>query len=82
MSTTLAVTVKDKTGTLFEGAVIGVTSCNEKGIFDILPEHEQFITLINNELTLHHEYGKKHTMPLTHGILRVEKNTVEIYLGI
>jgi len=43
----------------FDGDVKAVTSKNDTGIFDILPEHSNFISLITSPLTIRTLDGKK-----------------------
>jgi len=45
------VTVRNRTRVLFDGDVKAVTSKNDTGIFDILPEHSNFNFLDTSPLT-------------------------------
>ena len=43
---TISVSIKNKKEQLFLGDAMSITSKNERGVFDILPYHVNFITLI------------------------------------
>jgi F0F1-type ATP synthase epsilon subunit len=69
-------------GKLFEGNIRSVSSMNTKGSFDILPDHSQFISLVQKELKITHPDNRVEQMVIGNGVLRVIHNTVAIYLGI
>lgn len=79
---TLQLLVKTRDGTLFDGVVESVTSVNKVGKFDILGNHANFISLIQEKLTIKEENGGKREFPIESGLVRTSKNKVEIYLGI
>lgn len=78
----LKVIIKNKEGTIFEEDLKAVTSFNEKGVFDVLPLHENFISIVKNKIILHKENGEKNEMSVQRGVLKVSQNSVNIYLGI
>lgn len=78
----LDVVVRKRTGTVYTGQVLRISSINEVGPFDIYPHHAQFVTVIKQRLEIAKETGKPATFDLDRGILRVKANNVEIYLGI
>ncbi len=59
-----------------------ITSYNEVGTFDVLPEHANFISLIQKSLIIHELRGSKNEIKFDVALLRVSENKVEIYLGI
>ena len=67
---------------LYEGTAEAVSSINEKGLFDVLPKHANFITLVNKKLTIHESAEKKREFKIDSGILKVINNQVTIFLGI
>lgn len=75
------VVIKDKNGVVAEDDVFAITSMNSVGLFDVLPFHTNFISLIRNTLTLHGQKGKKE-MKIGVGLLRVSENEISIYLGL
>lgn len=76
------VVVRTKEGVIFQNKVKAVTSYNEKGPFDILPEHENFISLINQHLVIHTLDGKQNEIKVDTAVIKVYKNEVHIFLGL
>lgn len=77
---TLHVRILSPQQTLFEGEVNSVSSKNTQGPFDILPEHANFIAIIENSPIVIRTRGQK---PLTFqfplAIIYTTLNTVNIY---
>ncbi len=67
---------------VFESQVKAVSSSNEKGPFDILPYHSNFIAIIKDFLTVHLLDGTKKEMKIDVGILKTSGNETQIFLGI
>lgn len=78
----LSLVVKNREGTLFEGEVRSITSFNDKGKFDILPTHSNFITLVSQILKITQKEGNIREIPVDNGVLKVTENKAEVYLGI
>jgi len=78
----LRVTVRDRAGALFEGEAEVVSSHNDKGPFDILPLHTNFISIIHKGVTLYLKDKIVKDLSFETGVLKVAENKVEIYLGI
>jgi len=78
----LSIIVKSRDGIVFEGKAKSVTSNNEKGRFDILPNHANFITIINKELIIERSKAKKEYIDVENGVLKVADNKIEVFLGI
>jgi F0F1-type ATP synthase epsilon subunit len=78
----LFVTIRSRTGIIYEGNAISLTSYNDKGKFDILPEHANFISLIQKKLILREKDKTKQEIDIGNGVLRVMSNQVDVYLGI
>lgn len=69
--------------TLFEGEALSVSSKNSSGRFDILPEHANFITLIeNNSLIIAKKNKEKLQFNFSLAIIYVSRNQVNIYTDI
>jgi len=66
----------------FEGEAKSVSSYNELGEFDILPRHTNFITLISKNLTIIKPDNEKLNYQFERGVLEVNKNKVNIFLGL
>lgn len=78
----ITVTIKNRKGILVQEEVKAVSSFNDKGIFDVLPEHANFISIIKNYIILYKKDGSKNEMKISKGVLRVYENEVKIYLDI
>lgn len=78
----LSVIVRKREGKVFEGNVFAVSSTNEIGPFDVLPDHANFICTIRDKVTIHKTESQKEEMSIDTGILRVKENKVEVYIGI
>jgi len=76
----LNLTVRNRQGVLFTGEVKAITSFNDKGVFDVLPEHENFISVIKKKVIIRKTKNEKQEIPLDNGVLKVYKNVVNIYL--
>jgi len=82
MDTTISLSIRNRQGILFSGSVKAVSSYNDKGLFDILPKHENFISLIQQKIVIHKNDNQKQEIRIDNGLLRVYKNNVDIYVGI
>lgn len=80
MSNNLKVSVKNRKKTFIQDEAFSVTSYNQKGIFDILPFHANFITLVNKLLTVKTS-TKEYLLQFTEGVLLVQNDTVNIYIS-
>lgn len=80
--TTFYLLVRDAETIFFDGEARSVNSVNQMGKFDVLPLHEQFITLIKDTLTIRDSEGKESSFPVAQGILKTEENKVYVFLGV
>lgn len=78
----LFVTIHDRNGAVFEGNAVTLSSYNQKGKFDVLKEHANFITLIQQEIIIIKPDGSQKKVTVGNGVMRVVGNTVDIYLGV
>lgn len=76
------VLVRDRNHTLYDGEASGLTSKNSKGIFDILLNHANFISLINETLYIHNLNGADTLIPMNNALVKVKENNVEVYVGV
>lgn len=68
---------------VFEGQALSVSSTNSKGKFDILPEHANFLTIIENSpITIRVVRKKPLTFRFPIAIVYTSKNMVNIYTEI
>lgn len=78
----LSVVVRNRERVFFNGRAKAVTSYNADGKFDILPEHVNFISIINTGITIYKPDNSTQEFKISTGVLKVSMNKVEIYLGI
>ena len=78
----IRVTVRNRTQVVFDGEVKSVSSKNDTGIFDILPEHSNFISLISSPLIVRKLDGQKQEIPFKNGIIKVKDNAIHCYIDL
>lgn len=82
-SNSLIITIKRRDGILVQGDdFFALSSTNERGVFDILPQHANFITMVKEKVILHKKDGTKQEIPLKSGVLHVTNNVIEVYIDI
>ena len=59
-----------------------VSSQNKVGRFDVLPQHINFITLIFDDITIRTSDEEEIKYQFKKGVLEVDKNTVNVFLGV
>jgi F0F1-type ATP synthase epsilon subunit len=67
---------------IYDGEVSSITSYNELGVFDVLAQHANFISLINKGLTIRDAGNKVREIKFDNALMKVYKNNVEIYVGV
>ncbi len=80
-TTSIKVVVRNREKILFTGDVFAVTSVNDKGVFDILPQHQSFISLIKDKVTIHKTEREKEEIQIENGVLRVYNDKVYVYVN-
>ena len=78
---TLFVKIQSRDRTFFEGTVKALSSVNEKGNFDVLSQHENFISLVRDFLIIRQEGGEEREIKIEGGVLEVSRNRVQVFLG-
>ena len=81
-SQTLNVNIRSRKKNFFTGKTFSVTSINNKGEFDILPLHANFISLIKNYVILSKGTENEQKFALSTGVLRVKENRVDVFLDV
>lgn len=67
---------------VFEGEARAVSSVNERGPFDVLSAHQNFITIIRDKLVIIDLKGEKQDISVQRGVMRVRENEVTVFLGM
>lgn len=78
----ISVTVKKPEQTVFDGFATTITSISNRGKFDILAYHANFIALIQETIILGQEGKPNVVIPIKTGVMKVRQNIVKIILGV
>ncbi|KKQ46654.1 MAG: hypothetical protein US95_C0008G0009 [Candidatus Woesebacteria bacterium GW2011_GWB1_38_5] len=78
----LILTIKSRDGIIFTGTVKTVTSNNDKGRFDVLSYHANFISLIKDYIEYITIDDKKSTIQIRDAVMHVDSNKVDVFMGI
>lgn len=76
------VMVRNRRQLLFDDTVKAVTSVNDTGVFDILPEHSNFISVLKEYIKLHKLDGTEQIIPLQNGVIKVKDSGVKCYIDL
>ncbi|HEX7042323.1 MAG TPA: hypothetical protein VF189_03670, partial [Patescibacteria group bacterium] len=74
--------VRDTKTVVFEGEVDRISSFNEVGRFDVFPTHANFISIIQDEISLFKNHQKLKEIKVEKAVMKVKKDVVHIFLGI
>ncbi len=74
--------IHNREGLLFDGEVINITSLNDKGKFDVLGHHANFISLVNDYVIVRKKGGEEEKINFSKAVMKVKDNLVDIYLGV
>lgn len=78
----LQVTLRSKEKLLYKGVAATVSSENERGPFDILVGHANFISLVHTFIIIDHELPTEKSFQMEKGIMYVASNVIDVYVGI
>ncbi len=78
----LKVKIRSRNKVYFDGIAYSVTSKNEMGEFDILPQHANFVTLITEYIIVNKGLEDEVDIGLGKGVLNVETDRVDGYVGV
>ncbi len=74
--------VRNRKQVLFDGDAKALTSKNDSGVFDVLPEHANFISVLKESITIHTLDGKKQDIPLHNGVIKVKDRGIRCYIDL
>ncbi len=74
--------IRNRQRALYQGKAAAVSTKNDDGPFDILPQHIHFISIIKEFITITKLDGTTQEFPLDTGVLKVYQNQVRIYIGL
>lgn len=79
----LQVKVFSRSETFFEGNARTLSARNDTGPFDILPQHHNFITLLQpGTLSIRVDEGEVQEFEIEGGLMRVKSDIITIFLGV
>lgn len=78
----LKVAIKSRKEIFFEGSAASVSSQNAMGVFDILPSHAHFISVVKNFVKIEKEDGTTENFKVKTGVLRAFDDKVDVYLTV
>lgn len=79
---TMHVIIRDTDNVLFDGQADRVSSYNEVGRFDIFPMHANFISIINQEISVFFENKQVKELKIEQAVMKVKQDVVHVFLGI
>src|SRR5258706_14371568 len=80
--TLIKVIVRDTEHVVFEGDVDRISSFNEVGRFDIYQMHANFISIVNQEITIYKNHEKVKELKVEQAVMKVKKDIVHMFMGI
>ena len=78
----IQVSIFDLESIVYQGKIKALSSINEKGRFDILPMHSNFISIVKDYIILHERQGSQKEFKLRRGVLRLVNNQISIFIGL
>ncbi len=78
----LDVHIESASNIFFRGEAKALSFINEQGPFDVLPEHENFISLVKEKVVVYTKDGTKKEIALERAIIKITNNVVHVFLGI
>lgn len=77
----LTIIIRNKDKVLYSGQAFALTAVNDRGPFDVLAQHESFISLIHDKILIRPTPTAKQEIQIENGIIRVYKDKVYIYVN-
>lgn len=67
----------------FDGIAESISAVNDTGVFDILPKHHNFMTLLNaGEIVVRSNGGKEEKIKINRGIMHVKADHTVVFLDV
>ncbi|MEK7498159.1 MAG: hypothetical protein AAB656_04560 [Patescibacteria group bacterium] len=81
-NSSLSVTIRTSDGIVLQEEVKTLSAKNRIGKLDVLQNHANFISLIDQTLILETLKGDRKEIEVNNGILKVRENKIEVFLGV
>lgn len=65
-----------------DAPVVSVSAVNATGPFDVLPGHENFISIINGTVKYTDMRGKRFEQAVDRAVIKVNRDEVKIFTGL
>jgi F0F1-type ATP synthase epsilon subunit len=78
---TIHLTIRNRENILYDADIHALTALNGSGPLDVLPEHANFISIIEKYVIIHEVNGKTNQMKIEIAVLHVHEGGVDIYLS-
>jgi F0F1-type ATP synthase epsilon subunit len=79
-SETLKVDIRNRKEQFFKGEAKTVSSVNDTGEFDVLPQHANFVTLIKAYVIVDKGMQSEKKFEIDNGVLAAKTDAVDVYL--
>ncbi|MGE5041447.1 MAG: hypothetical protein ACM3IJ_00920 [Candidatus Levyibacteriota bacterium] len=79
---TLDVIIRDPDKVVFKGKAVAVSTKNSVGPMDILPQHENFISIVTDFITVWTDKDHKQEIKTDKAVVKAEHNKIIIYTGV
>ncbi len=77
----LDISIRDRKSTLYEGSIKSATSYNDLGVFDVLPQHANFVTLISKKIIINKGLEDEKIIEIADGLMNVSSDRIDVYIG-
>ena len=64
----------------FQGYIRSISAHNSEGVFDVLPLHENFVTILMGKIVVVDEKGKSLEFEAERALLEASNNLVKVYV--
>lgn len=64
----------------FRGYIKSLSSINSEGVFDVLPQHENFVSVIQEKITILDNDGKKYEIAIGKALIEASNNNVRVFV--
>jgi hypothetical protein len=77
---TIKVDIRNRKEQFFDGEAKTVSSLNDTGEFDVLPQHANFVTLIKGYVIVDKKLPTEKKFEIENGVLAAKTGAVDVYL--
>lgn len=78
----LNISIRSRSKVVFDGHVHSLTSINDKGEFDVLPMHANFVTLIKDYIILDKGWETERKLDIRTGLMNTLQDRIDVYLDL